>query len=67
MYIINSDNLPPERLYKTNGVIANWLMTQKSMPLLSRENGSFIFADTELLREVLKDLPFYLRISRILY
>lgn len=65
MYIVNPNLLNQEKLYVCNGIIANWLMTQKSIPLLSKtDSGEFIFAKTDLLKEVLQELPFYLNITR---
>lgn len=66
MYIINVDELPPEKLYKCNGLIANWLMKEKNFPLLGKsKDGSFVFSKTELLLEVLEGIPFYLNIKKI--
>lgn len=63
MYVINAEKSMP-KVYKCNGLIANWLIMQKSIPLLEREDAeTWLFADTDLLREVLEDLPFYLKVG----
>ena len=66
MFIINVDDLPQEKIYKCNGIMANWLMKEKNFPLLGKsKDGSFVFSRTELLEEVLFTIPFYLSIGRI--
>jgi len=66
MYIVNTDSLPQDKLYKCNGIIANWLMKEKSVPLLGKsKTGEYVFSKTELLDEVLKNLPFYFNITKI--
>ena len=66
MYIINVDALPESLLFKCNGIIANWLMEEKSIPVLGKsKDGKWCFMKTELLEEVLKGLPFYYDITKI--
>lgn len=66
MFIVNVDELPPEKLYKCNKTIANWLIKEKNFPLLGKsKDGSFVFSKTELLLEVLEGIPFYLNIKKI--
>lgn len=66
MFIVNVDDLPQEKLFKTNGIIANWLMKEKNFPLLGKsKDGSFVFSKTELLLEVLEKIPFYLNIKKL--
>lgn len=66
MYIINVDDLPQDKLFKCNGVVAKWLMKEKNFPLLGKsKDGSFVFSKTELLLEVLERIPFYIDIKRL--
>lgn len=55
--------MPKDRIYKCNGLIATWLMREKNIPLLGRDKDKFCFAKTDLLEEVLKDIPFWLRLG----
>ena len=66
MYITNVDTLDQSKLYKCNGIIAGWLMKEKSVPLLGKsKTGEFVFSKTELLDEILNSLPFYFNITKI--
>jgi len=66
MYVTNVDDLQQDKLYKCNGLIAEWLMIEKKIPLLGKsKNGQFVFSKTDLLEEVLKGLPFYLNITKV--
>ena len=64
MYIKNSEQL--KEVYRCNGVIAKYLMVDCSIPLLSREGRIFVFSDTPVLKEVLENLPFWLKITKVL-
>ena len=67
MYVVNVDeSISPDKLYKTNGVVANWLIYQKHFsPLGKSKDGAWVFAKTELLLEVMEQIPFYLNITRM--
>ena len=64
VYITNIDDAYPEhRMYKTNKYIASWLIN-RNIPLLGKsKDGRFCFAKTDLLKEVLENLPFYYKIA----
>jgi hypothetical protein len=62
MYIINPSVV--ENQYKCNGIIAKYLMYDCNLPLLSKNKGVFYFADTELLKECLEKLPFWMKITK---
>lgn len=64
MFIKNlqGTNIP---VYKCNIIIGEWLVNEKSMPLLSIEKGRWCFSKTPLLEEVLESMPFYLKALEI--
>jgi len=43
--------------------MASWLINQKSFPLLSRDGKDWIFAKTEVLEEIVKFAPFWLKVK----
>ncbi len=68
MYVVNPDIIKENKLYKTNGIIANWLINSKNIPLFGRgKNGEWYFANTDLLKEVLENIPFYYKITKNLF
>jgi hypothetical protein len=64
MYITNPEVVSEDKIYWCNGVISEWLIFQKHLPLLSKKGRCFGFAKTEKLAEALKDLPFWLKIAK---
>jgi hypothetical protein len=64
MYIVNPKKLKKETIYWCNGLTANWLIYEHHFPLLCKEERCFGFAKTEKLEEVLKELPFWLKITK---
>ncbi len=55
MYITNPSILPKDKIYKCNQTMANYLIYEKQIPLLSRSGEFFIFSITEKLEKALKD------------
>jgi len=51
-------------IYSCNMIVGDYLIKEKSMPLLSIENSRYLFAETDLLKEVLEKMPFYLKILK---
>jgi hypothetical protein len=62
MYILNSKELPREKIYWCNGLLSNWLL-ERGFPLFCRDGRKFGFARTDVLEEALKNIPFWLKIS----
>jgi hypothetical protein len=60
MYIKNINKFPNAELFKTNKIIADWLVMHK-IPLLSISGKDFIFSCTAELEIALTKLPFYLK------
>lgn len=61
MYIKNIKDFPPEELFKTNRIVADWLLAHK-IPILSIVGKEYIFhvtAELEILLET--KLPWYMR------
>ena len=62
MYVINPEEIDSNKLYKSNRFIAEWLIYKKKLPLFGKDKGgNFYFSKTKNLLEVIKDMPFYLR------
>lgn len=55
MYITNPSILPKNKIYKCNQTMAEYLIYNKQIPLLSRDGEFFIFSITKKLEEALKD------------
>ena len=64
MYIkdLHNINIPT---FKCNSVIGNWLVKEKSIPVLSKSKNVWIFSKTPLLDEVLESMPLYLKALKI--
>jgi hypothetical protein len=56
---LNGSTIP---IYSCNNILGEYLVNQKSIPVLSIENGKWLFSKTHLLEEVLNGLPFYMKI-----
>jgi hypothetical protein len=67
VYVINGKEWGEEKIYKCNGLIANWLIYEKNIPLFSQDKKFYYFARTKTLEEALKDLPFYYNIAKIFH
>jgi hypothetical protein len=66
VYVINGKDWGEDKVYKCNGLIANWLIYEKNIPLFSQDKStnSYYFARTKALAEALEDLPFYYNIVK---
>ena len=62
MYILNPKNIPKNRMYVCNGLIANWLITNAKLPLMARNGRDFMFAKTEVLEGALKKIPWWMKV-----
>ena len=63
MYILNPKNIPKNRMYVCNGLIANWLITNAKLPLMARNGRDFMFAKSDKLDESIKKLPFWMKVA----
>lgn len=52
-------------VYKCNVIIGEWLVNEKSIPVLSIKDKKWYFSKTPLLEEVLESMPLYLRMLQI--
>ena len=53
----------PAKVYKCNKLIRDWLIYQKHISILGQsEDGNWLFARTDKLKEALKDIPIYLKL-----
>lgn len=61
MYISNASELKKIKTFRCNRIIGNYLI-KKGIPLLSRDNNYMIFAYTNILKEAIDNMPFFLKI-----
>ena len=64
MYIDNLHkmNIP---VFRCNPIIGNWLVKDKSIPVLSKDKNVWSFSKTPLLDEILESMPIYLKALQI--
>ena len=65
MYILNPDTLAGDKIYFCNGIIGEYLIYTKHFPLFCKKGRLFGFARTKELEDVLRELPFWLKITKI--
>jgi hypothetical protein len=67
MYILNIDDVPGMKTFRCGKSLGNWLQKEKHIPLLamSKDGKKMVFADTDLLQEVLKQKPFFFEVLEI--
>jgi hypothetical protein len=61
MYIRNPSSI--SKTLKFNSIIGKYIIN-KGVPVVSIENGKYLFTDTNKLQEVVQSLPFYLKIFK---
>ncbi len=61
MLIKNIESIPESHKYKTNRIISDWLQRQ-GLPLFGVDENFYYYAKTEKLEEILKKIPFWLKI-----
>jgi hypothetical protein len=64
MYILNSEVLSEDKIYWCNGIIANFLIYSKHIPLLTKKGRMFGFVQTKLLEDAIGELPFYMKVMK---
>lgn len=62
MYITNPSSL--SNTYKCNKRIAQYLINQHKIPLLSQKDGVFYFTRTDKLQNIIDNLPLWLKIFK---
>lgn len=69
MYVTNVEAIDKNNLYECNGIVGNYLIYEKHLPLFSRDKsqGKWYFAKTEALLKAIKEMPFYYNISKIIW
>jgi hypothetical protein len=62
--LINPEIIPKERTIIVNGVIANYLMQDKKVPLLGKspDGSKFYFSSTDDVNKFIKELPFWMKL-----
>lgn len=69
MYVTNPQSIDKSKLYECNGVVGNYLIYEKHLPLFSRDKiqGKWYFVKTEALIKALEEMPFYFNLSKIIW
>lgn len=69
MYVTNPESIDKNKLYECNGIIANYLIYERNIPLFSRDKsqGKWYFAKTDALLKALEEMPFYCNLSKIIW
>lgn len=64
--ITNPEVIPRSHVITVNGVVANYLMNEKKVPLLGKNQykSEFYFAKTFEVELFMKEMPFYLKLSK---
>jgi len=60
--ITNNESMP--RKFKCKKILANYLLYQKKLPLLSVDGEYYYFLDNESTKDILRNLPIWLRLLR---
>lgn len=62
--LTNPEIIPKEKTIIVNGVIANYLMRDKNVPLLgkSHDGSKFYFSLTDDVKKFIKELPFWMKL-----
>lgn len=58
--IANVYNVPNK--FKCKKLLANYLQYEKNLPLLSVDKNYYWFTDSPMLREILQNLPLWLKV-----
>jgi hypothetical protein len=64
VYITNPEEFGKEKIYWCNGVVGEYLIYEKHLPLLCKDGRCFGFAETDALKLALEQLPFWLKIVK---
>lgn len=69
MYVTNPEVIDKSNLYECNGIVGNYLIYEKHLPLFSRDKseGKWYFVKTEALLKAVSEMPFYYNISKIIW
>jgi hypothetical protein len=65
VYVINPEALPKDDVFWCNGILGEWLIFEKHFPLFCRKGRHFGFAKTKELEDVLKELPLWLKCTKV--
>lgn len=63
--LINPETIPKNKRISVNGVVANYLMNEKKIPLLgkSQDGKEFFFIDTYEIQMFLQAMPFWYKLK----
>lgn len=69
MYVTNPQIVDKNKLYECNGIVGNYLIYEKHLPLFSRDKseGKWYFVKTDALLKAIEEMPFYFNISKIIW
>lgn len=69
MYVTNVEAIDKNKLYECNGIVGNYLIYEKNLPLFSRDKseGKWYFVKTDALLKAIEEMPYYYNISKIIW
>jgi hypothetical protein len=65
VYITNPEVIDKNKIYFCNGIIGEFLIYQKNLPLFCKKGRLFGFSKTDALEKALKELPFWLKCTKV--
>ena len=66
MYVTNVEAIDKNKLYECNGIVGNYLIYEKHLPLFARDKsvGKYFFVKTEALLKAVEEFSFYYSIVK---
>jgi hypothetical protein len=65
MYITNPEVISEDKIFYCNGIMSEYLIYQKHLPLFCKNGRKFGFAKTEELEKALREIPFWLKCTKV--
>ena len=64
MYVVNPEAVDVTKLYKCNGIVAQFLIYKQHLPLFGKDKTErfWYFAKTDKLKQALTNVPFYMKL-----
>ena len=62
MFITNSEKLSEDVVFRCNKRLGRYLIKHYKLPILSYNLEEYIFSNTEQLKNIIKDLPLFVKL-----
>jgi hypothetical protein len=62
MYVINPDREQLNSWFKCKRRVGEFLVNEKKMPLIHRSKGYYYFVETEELKNIIKEVPLWMKL-----